>query len=121
MRSAARATPDADFWSKVVDAARPPEIDAWLLPLALVTAKRLEEARAAISGRANEIPDEFQFPLWLQAEDYENAAQALARLEAAGSLTSWHDLLSAAELRLARGEYDEARQLTRKAISVFEN
>jgi hypothetical protein len=67
------------------------------------------------------MPDEFQFPLWLQAEDYENAAQALARLEVAGSLTSWHDLLSAAELRLARGEYDEARQLTRKAISVFEN
>jgi CHAT domain-containing protein/tetratricopeptide (TPR) repeat protein len=115
-------TADADFWlQKAVDAARPPEIDAWLLPLALVTGKRLEEARAAISARANEIPDEFQFPLWLQAEDYENAAQALARLEAAGSLSSWHDLLSAAELRLARGEYDEARQLTRKAISVFEN
>lgn len=112
---------DADFWlQKAVEAARPPQIDAWLLPLALVTGKRFDEARTAIASRASEIPDEFQFPLWLQAKDYENAARTLTRLEAEGPLSSWHDLLAAAELRLARSEYDEARKLTREAISGFE-
>lgn len=113
---------DADRWfAQAVEGAGAPGVEAHLLPLALISARRLDEAHAALEARAAEIPDEVQLVLWLRVADADRAAGALTRLEASGwRADGWRDLLSVAELRLAQGDAPAARSVVEQAIADFE-
>lgn len=114
---------DARAWGDAaVEAARKPGSPSYLLPLALVSAQRLEEARAALATarEAGTLPDEFTLPIAQRAQDLDAASAALGRLVAAGwSPTDWPDLLSRAELELHTGNATAARTIE-SAILDFE-
>ncbi|WP_405889714.1 CHAT domain-containing protein [Streptomyces sp. NBC_00133] len=114
---------EADRWfAHAIDAAGMLTADAHLLPLALLSAHRFDEARAALLVRKRQIPDEYQLPMWLRVKDYDNALETLKRMEAAGFVPQdWRDLQSVAELHLARGNLTEAQRIIRKAIAAFED
>lgn len=118
-------TADADGWFDLaIAAARAPGVAPHLLPLALITAGRKDEARVVLtaSEQAGSIPDALLLPLFLRADDPEGAATVTARLESAGHQgQTWRDLQTRAELQLAQGRYDEARASAVQAIEGFED
>ncbi|HQR27396.1 MAG TPA: CHAT domain-containing protein, partial [Nocardioides sp.] len=113
---------DADRWfDQAVAAAGRPEAEPYLLPLALVSAYRLEEARTALRERP-QLPDSLQLPLWLRAEGDAEAAATLDRMTAAGFVPAdWRDRLTVAELALRRGDRAAARTALLEAVADFED
>lgn len=115
---------EARAWADAaVAAARKPGTPGYLLPLALVEAQRLEEARAALTSarEAGTLPDEFTLLIALRAEDLDAATAALGRLVAAGwSPAGWSDLLSRAEVELRTGDAAAARATIEAAILDLE-
>ena len=115
---------EAQRWGEVaLGAARKPGIGGYLLPLALVSAERLPDARDALTAAraAGTVPDEFALMLALRAEDQDAARSALASLEASGwSPSGWVDLLSRAEVELRGGEHGRARTTIEAAIEDLE-
>ncbi|MFD3547043.1 CHAT domain-containing protein [Streptomyces sp. NPDC058655] len=114
---------EADRWfARALERAGRPAVDAYLLPLVLLTAERFDEARAALLARRQEIPDVIQLALWLRVKDYENAIGTLTRMQTAGIVPEdWNVLLYVAKLRLALGKHTEARQIVLQAIQAFED
>ncbi len=120
---------DADRWfDRAVAAARAPEAPAFLLPLTLVSAERLDQARAELAGgeSAGTLDDAQLAPLWLRTEDAPAAARALARLDAAQhpgqpSPWGWRDQLLRAETLLETGDRAGARRTAIHAIAAFED
>ncbi|MFG2486207.1 CHAT domain-containing protein [Streptomyces virginiae] len=114
---------EAERWfDRAIEAASRPGAEPHLLPQALVSAQRFDEARAVLLARGRQIPDEIQLLLWLRVEDFDNALATFERMEEAGfAAENWTDLLSVAQLRLARGEHTEARRIALEAVAAFED
>ncbi|MFC0682796.1 CHAT domain-containing protein [Lysobacter korlensis] len=115
---------EAMLWNDAaVDAARKTGIAGYLLPLALIEAQRLEDARVALAvARASgTVPDEFALLLALRAEDQDAATAALDALVGAGTPPEgWSDLLAEAEVELRAGDHDRARSTIEAAITDLE-
>lgn len=114
---------DADRWyDKAIEAARTGGAPKHLLPLALIVARREEEARFELRKQGRDIADDLQFSLWVRVRDYGMASSALKRMGAAGIPSDdWRGLLARAEMSLGQGRIDEARRTLRQAIYAFED
>ncbi len=112
---------EAERWyAEARNRATSPSADPYLPALVELSAGRKDAAGAALAQAADQVPDDLQFPLWVQVGDVERAAATLARLQAAGSpLTDWHSRLSIAELRLSQGDAPAAQEELRQATAAF--
>ncbi len=116
---------EADVWfDRAVEAARRPGVAPHLLPVALLTARRLPEAREVlIEAEATEtLSDAMLVALYLRAEEHARAGAALERMHAVGQgAHGWRDLQTRAELELALGRHEDARASAGAAIAAFED
>lgn len=97
-----------------------PGADAFLPALVELSAGSKPAARTALASVADQVADDLQLQLWVQIGDVEQAAAALARLQAAGAnLSDWRSRLSIAELRLAHGDAAAAREELIGAAEAF--
>lgn len=109
---------EARRWAdQAVTLARRAGAEPHLLPLALISDHRLDEARAAVDAVAGQLPDEMELLLRVRVRDHAGAAAiAGGRPEA----SSWSDLLARAEAFLGLGRSTDARQACEQAIASFE-
>lgn len=94
-----------------------------LRPLVLITAELYDEAAQVLAELEAQrlLPDEFLATLWVQAHDYARAEAALARLDATmPEPTDWRDVLTRAEVHLARNRPDQAIARAQVAAAKFE-
>jgi CHAT domain-containing protein len=109
------------WYDEAITRARRPQVEGYLLPLALYQANRRDEAAQALREASAALPDDLLLSLWLRVGDLAAAAACLDRLRVAGSrLDDWASLLTIAELRLAQGDATAARDTARAGIAAFE-
>lgn len=109
------------WYDEATTRARRPQVEAYLLPLALYQANRRDEAATALREAAAGLSDDLLLPLWVRVGDLPAAAACLDRLRAAGRpMDDWASLLTIAELRLAQGDAAAARDTARAGIAAFE-
>lgn len=116
---------DAGQWhTEAIERAGAPEAAAYLLPLAYVSADRLDDARTALQAAVADgsLPDDFVLPLSLRARDHALARQAANRLRAdPAHVPDWPELLNLAELLRAEGREAEAAEAAERSVSAFEH
>ncbi|SDP03058.1 CHAT domain-containing protein [Pedococcus dokdonensis] len=115
-------TGEAQRWfEEAVTRAKRPQVEPYLLPLALYQANRRDEAAAALRTTAAGLADDLLLSMWVRVGEVDAAQACLDRLRAAGrSLDDWVSLLTVAELRLAQGDAAAARDSARAGMVAFE-
>ena len=119
------ALSESDRWFDLaLDAARGPDVESYLAPLVLASARRNDAVRAEIEAMSAKgtLPDSLTVRLASQIYDAELAVAALDRLDGAGDVdTTWGDQLLRAEVWLLRGDTSGARSLLEAAVTRFED
>jgi CHAT domain-containing protein len=112
---------EAERWyTEARQRAARPDADPFLPTLVEMSAGSKDAAGAALAKAGAGVSDDLQLQLWAQIGDVEQAAAALARLQAAGTaLSDWRSRLTVAELRLAQGDAAAASAELREAAEAF--
>ncbi|MBJ8341221.1 CHAT domain-containing protein [Antrihabitans sp. YC3-6] len=114
-----RADEARAWFARAIDASLRPGAVPHLLPLALVSAQRLDEAREALDAAhdSGKISDQAAATLYVRAKAFERAHAALDR---ATAWTEWRDPLMRAGIDLERGNVNDAKAAVSAAIAMFE-